>query len=69
VAAPWKAANSFEKSVGGGNAIVYLARDLQHSRDVAVKVIRQGVPTGIGGTGSCAKWKSRPSCVTPSSFR
>ncbi|HTG84661.1 MAG TPA: serine/threonine-protein kinase, partial [Gemmatimonadales bacterium] len=34
----------FGREIGrGGNAIVYLARDLQHSRDVAIKVIRQGV--------------------------
>jgi serine/threonine-protein kinase len=34
----------FGREIGrGGNAIVYLARDIQHSRDVAIKVIRQGV--------------------------
>ncbi len=44
VAALLEGRYKFGREIGrGGNAIVYLARDLQHSRDVAVKVIRQGV--------------------------
>jgi eukaryotic-like serine/threonine-protein kinase len=39
-----------EREIGsGGMATVYLARDLKHERDVAIKVLRRDVAEAIGG--------------------
>ncbi len=39
-------AYEFEREIGrGGHAVVYLAHDLRHGRDVAIKVIRAGLST------------------------
>jgi serine/threonine-protein kinase len=38
-----------ERELGqGGMATVYLARDLKHDRDVALKVVREEISTGLG---------------------
>jgi serine/threonine-protein kinase len=39
----------FERELGaGGMAVVYLARDLKHDRDVAIKVLKPEVAAAIG---------------------
>ncbi len=41
-----------ERELGaGGMATVYLADDLKHRRQVAVKVLRAEVAAGLGGAG------------------
>jgi serine/threonine protein kinase len=45
-----------ERELGaGGMATVYLARDLKHDRDVAIKVLHPTSPSRSGVSGSCAR--------------
>ena len=39
-----------ERELGqGGMATVYLARDIKHDRDVAIKVLREDLAASLGG--------------------
>jgi serine/threonine protein kinase len=39
-----------EREIGaGGMATVYIARDLRHARDVAIKVLHQDLAAALGG--------------------
>ena len=45
-----------ERELGqGGMATVYLARDLKHDRDVAIKLLKPELAASLGGSGSCAR--------------
>ncbi len=48
-----------EREIGtGGMAVVYLARDLKHDRDVAIKVLKADVAAAIGGERFLAEIKT-----------
>ena len=48
-------------------ATVYLAEDLKHHRQVAVKVLRPELAATLGPDGSSARSRSPPSCSIPTS--
>ena len=59
-----------EREVGrGGMARVYLAHDLKHARDVAVKVIRPDLAASLGRERFLARSRSRRGSGTPTSCR
>ena len=45
----------------GGMATVYLAHDLKHERDVAIKVLHPDLGAALGGERFLAEIKTRPS--------
>ena len=59
-----------ERELGaGGMATVYLARDLKHDRDVAIKVLHPDLGAALGGSGSSVRSRPPPSCNTRTSSR
>jgi hypothetical protein len=53
----------------GGMATVYLARDVRHRRQVAVKVLKPSVAPAVDAEGCCARSASRRTCSTRTSCR
>jgi len=53
----------------GGMASVYLARDLKHDRDVAIKVLSPNSAMHSVLKGSLPRSKSRPICAIPTCCR
>jgi serine/threonine-protein kinase len=51
----------------GGMATVYLARDLKHDRDVAIKVLRPDPAAALGAERFLAEVRSPPGSIIPTS--
>jgi len=51
----------------GGMAVVFLAHELKHHRQVAIKVLRPELAQALGASGSCARSRSRPGSITRTS--
>ncbi len=52
---------TLEREIGrGGMATVFLARDLRHGREVAVKVLRQQVASHLGSERFLVRSRSLP---------
>jgi serine/threonine protein kinase len=57
-----------ERELGrGGMATVYLARDLKHDREVALKVLRPELTAILGRSASSTRSGSPPSWIIPTS--
>ena len=55
-----------EREIGsGGMATVYLAHDLKHDRQVAIKVLRPELAATLGPDRSAGRSRSRPSWTSP----
>ncbi len=60
---------AIERELGeGGMATVYLAKDLKHNRNVALKVLKPELAAVVGPSVSWLKSKSPQISSTPTSF-